>query len=61
MQRGFITPLLNLPQHVLRKIEQWSYETALHRPTLTKLRRVQLVAKAWLAAKTAKPRRAVRP
>ena len=48
-------------QHVLRKIEQWSYETALHRPTLTKLRRVQLVAKAWLAAKTAKPRRAVRP
>ena len=34
-------------QHVLRQIEMWNYETALHRPKLGKVTRVMLVAKAW--------------
>jgi squalene synthase HpnC len=38
-------------QHVLRQIEMWNYETALHRPKLSKARKMMLVAKAWLAAR----------
>jgi len=34
-------------QHVLRMIEHWNYETALHRPRLGKPTKVLLVAKAW--------------
>lgn len=34
-------------QHMLRQIEMWNYETALHRPTLGKVSRAMLVAKAW--------------
>ena len=37
-------------QHVLRMIHMWNYETALHRPKLSKVRRVLLVAQAWLMA-----------
>lgn len=37
-------------QHVLRMIEMWNYETALHRPKLGKAARFMLLAKAWLAA-----------
>jgi squalene synthase HpnC len=38
-------------QHVLRLIHMWNYETALHRPKLSKVRRVMLVAQAWLMAR----------
>lgn len=41
-------------QHVLRAIEHWNYETALHRPKLSKARKLLLIAKAWLAAKTSR-------
>lgn len=34
-------------QHVLRRIEHWNYETALHRPKLGKVSKATLVAKAW--------------
>ncbi len=40
-------------QHVLRQIEAWNYETALHRPKLGKASRVMLVAKAWWMARGA--------
>jgi phytoene/squalene synthetase len=40
-------------QHVLRQIEMWNFETALHRPRLGKLPRVALVAKAWWMARRA--------
>jgi squalene synthase HpnC len=33
-------------QHVLRSIELWNYETALHRPSLSKATRIGLVASA---------------
>ncbi len=38
-------------QHVLRLIENWNYETTLHRPKLSKVQKLMLVAKAWMAAK----------
>jgi phytoene/squalene synthetase len=38
-------------QHVLHKIELWGFETALHRPTLSKLRKLALVMQAWIGAK----------
>ncbi len=38
-------------QHVLRSIEMWNYETALHRPKLTKPRKALLVARAWLQSR----------
>jgi phytoene/squalene synthetase len=38
-------------QHVLRQIESWNYETALHRPVLSKLTRAMLIAKAWWMAR----------
>lgn len=40
-------------QHVLRQIEMWNYETALHRPKLGKVTRVMLVAKAWWMSRLA--------
>jgi squalene synthase HpnC len=41
-------------QHVLRQIELWNYETALHRPQLSKAARLRLVAKAWWIARLAR-------
>jgi len=38
-------------QHVLRMIEMWNYETVLHRPKLSRWRRMALVAEAWVSAK----------
>jgi len=34
-------------QHVLRMIERWNYETALHRPKVSHPAKIMLVAKAW--------------
>jgi hypothetical protein len=34
-------------------IEMWTYETALHRPKLGKLRKILLVAQAWWMARRA--------
>jgi phytoene/squalene synthetase len=44
-------------QHVLRQIEMWNYETALHRPTLSKASRAMLVARAWWMARRQSPER----
>jgi squalene synthase HpnC len=44
--------------HVLRMIEMWNYETALHRPTLSRVRKALLIGRAWLSAKTPFGRRA---
>jgi squalene synthase HpnC len=38
-------------QHVLRMIELWNYETALHRPRLSRLTKLMLVARAWWMAR----------
>lgn len=38
-------------EHVLRQVEMWNYETALHRPKLSKFRKLKLVAQAWFMAK----------
>lgn len=38
-------------QHVLRQIEMWNFETALHRPRLGKATRIALVARAWWMAR----------
>ena len=43
-------------QHVLRAIEMWNFETALHRPTLGRISRVLLVLRAWMMARRAVPR-----
>jgi squalene synthase HpnC len=45
-------------QHVLRMIHLWSYESMLHRPKLGKIRRVMLIAQAWLAARRSQQRKA---
>jgi squalene synthase HpnC len=37
--------------HVLRAIEAWNYETALHRPRLSRPARLWLVARAWIGAR----------
>ena len=37
--------------HVLRQVEQWNYETALHRPRLGPAVRLRLLAKAWWRAR----------
>ena len=42
-------------QRVLRLIEMWNYETTLHRPRLRKMNKAMLVAKAWFAARRARP------
>ncbi len=36
---------------VLRGIRDWNYETCLHRPTLTKLSKLRLLAQAWWEAR----------
>jgi len=41
-------------QHVLRMIEFWNYETVLHRPKLSKARRLVLMARAWVGARRAR-------
>jgi squalene synthase HpnC len=38
-------------QRVLRSIEMWNFETALHRPSLGRVSRLMLVAQAWWAAR----------
>lgn len=43
--------------HVLRQIELWNYETALHRPRLGTLSRLRLVATAWFMARYARRRK----
>jgi squalene synthase HpnC len=49
-----IVALLSFGGHyVLRRIEMWNYETALHRPKLGKLARAMLVARAWWQARFA--------
>lgn len=40
-------------ERVLHQIEMWNFETALHRPRLSKPAKVSLVAKAWLASRLA--------
>ena len=45
--------------HVLRQIELWNYETALHRPRLGTLSRLRLVARAWFMARYARRRKGV--
>lgn len=42
--------------HVLRQVEQWNYETALHRPKLGSLTRMRLLAAAWWRARRARSR-----
>lgn len=39
--------------HVLRLIELWDCETALHRPRLTKARKFSLLARSWIGARAA--------
>lgn len=41
-------------QYVLRMIHLWNYESALHRPTLSRARKVMLVGKAWMMKRAAK-------
>ncbi len=40
--------------HVLHLIEQWNYETALHRPRLGALMRVRLLSAAWWKSRRAR-------
>jgi squalene synthase HpnC len=40
-------------EHVLRSIELWNYETALHRPRLGRLTKLRLIARTWLMWKLA--------
>ncbi len=49
--RPIVRLLMSGGAHVLRMIELWNYETALHRPKLSKGRRVALVAEAWIGAR----------
>jgi squalene synthase HpnC len=51
--RPIVTLLASGGHHVLRQIELWNYETALHRPKLGKISRVMLVARAWWQARFA--------
>lgn len=44
-------------QRVLRMIELWNFETALHRPALGRLTKLGLIARAWLSARRASGRR----
>jgi squalene synthase HpnC len=39
---------------VLRLIELWNFETAIHRPTLSKVTKVALVARAWMGSRFAR-------
>lgn len=38
-------------QRVLHLVEMWNYETTLHRPSLGKITKAMLVARAWLGAR----------
>lgn len=40
-------------RHVLRAVQDWNYETCIHRPRLSKVLKLQLVAQAWWGAKVA--------
>jgi squalene synthase HpnC len=40
-------------QHVLRALHHWNYETCIHRPRLSGLAKLRLVARAWLSARAA--------
>lgn len=42
--------------HILRTVETWNCETALHRPSLSKTRKFLLFARAWLRARATKSR-----
>ena len=48
-------------EHVLRMIEMWNYETALHRPVMGRGTRMALVARAWLKARLAWGRKEAMP
>ena len=37
--------------HVLRSIQCWNYETILHRPRLTRSRKLMLVGRAWISSR----------
>ena len=41
-------------QAVLRRIEEWNYETCVHRPTLGKAAKLALVLRAWWGARWAR-------
>lgn len=41
---------------VLSKIELWNFETALHRPKLTAVRKLSLITRAWLQTKLGRGR-----
>ena len=41
-------------EHLLRQIEMWNYETALHRPTVGRATKLMLVAKAWLKTRASR-------
>ncbi len=49
--RSFVELFLAGGQRVLRLIELWNYETALHRPRLSKARKSMLIGRAWLRAR----------
>ena len=40
-------------EHVLRSVELWNHETALHRPRLGRLTKLGLVLRAWFSSKLA--------
>ena len=49
--RSFVELFVAGGQRVLRLIELWNYETALHRPRLSKARKSMLIGRAWLRAR----------
>lgn len=49
--RPIVWLLISGGEHVLHMIEMWNYETVLHRPSLSKARRLALVAEGWLTAR----------
>lgn len=51
--RPIVALLASGGHYVLRQIELWNYETALHRPKLGTVARVMLVARAWWQARLA--------
>jgi len=46
--RSIIWLFLHGGASVLRRVEQWNYETALHRPRLSRFAKAMLVARAWV-------------
>ena len=49
--RPFVSLFLAGGSRVLQAIEVWNYETVLYRPRLSALRKLNLVARAWLATR----------